>query len=287
MRAPVLPANWPFRDTSRHVACKPHLWHVQEMGSGPLVLLIHGAGGATQSFRHLIPLLMADYRVVAVDLPGQGFTVLGARQRCSLDLMAEDLASLIAQEGWHPKAIIGHSAGAAIALRLAELLPIKAVVGINAALGTFEGVAGWIFPVLARALALAPFVPSLFSKLAGTPAQVRQLIASTGSHLDPAGKALYLHLLRMPSHVGATLLMMAQWQLEGLLRRLPGLAVPSLLITAAKDSAVPPAVSQRAARTMPDARWVDIPGFGHLVHEEAADLVADAVLAFLNRTCAP
>lgn len=283
MRAPAIPADWPFREASRHVACKPHLWHVQETGSGPLLLLIHGAGGSTHSFRNLIPLLWDHYQIVAVDLPGQGFTVLGARQRCGLDPMADDLARLIRQEGWQPMAIIGHSAGAALALRLAELIPVKAVIGINGALGAFEGIAGWTFPILARTLSLAPFVPALFSKLAGSPAQVHQLIASTGSHLDAAGEALYLRLLQMPSHVGATLSMMAQWNLGGLLRGLSTQPVPSLLITATNDLAVPAKVSQRAARTMPDARWIDIPGLGHLVHEEAADLVARPIGDFLTR----
>ena len=119
MRAPVIPAFWPYRDASRHIVCKPHLWHVQDIGAGPLVLLLHGAGGATHSFRHLIPLLAQHYRIIALDLPGQGFSVLGARSRCGLDPVSDDIAALIRQEGWQPLAIIGHSAGGAIAQRLA------------------------------------------------------------------------------------------------------------------------------------------------------------------------
>ncbi|MEI6798960.1 MAG: alpha/beta fold hydrolase BchO [Pseudomonadota bacterium] len=282
MRAPILPADWPYRAASRHIACKPHLWHVQDVGTGPLVLLLHGAGGATHSFRHLMPLLAPHYRIVALDLPGQGFTVLGARGRCGLDPVAEDIAALIRQQGWQPFAIIGHSAGGAIAQRLAELLPLKAVVGINSALGPFEGVEGWLFPVMAKALALTPFVPRLFSKLAGTPAQVRQLIATTGSTLDAQGQALYLHLMQKPAHVSATLAMMSQWTLTPFLRRLKDQKVPSLLLTATNDRAVPPAVSARAAQVMPNATWHDITGYGHLVHEEAAELVAAPILAFLS-----
>ena len=282
MRAPPIPADWPYRAASRHIACKPHLWHVQEVGAGPVVLLLHGAGGATHSFRHLIPLLIPQYRIVALDLPGQGLSVLGARGRCGLDPVAEDIAALIHHQGWQPFAIIGHSAGAAIAQRLAEILPLNAVVGINSALGAFEGVEGWLFPVMAKALALTPFVPSLFNKLAGTPTQVRQLIATTGSTLDEEGLALYLHLMQKPAHVSATLAMMAQWNLTPFLRRLKDQKVPSLLLTASNDRAVPPTVSARAAQVMPNATWHDIAGYGHLVHEEAAELVAAPILAFLN-----
>lgn len=280
--APVIPADWPFRSASRHIGSTPHLWHVQDIGSGPLLLLIHGAGGATHSFRHLIPLLCTQYRVIALDLPGQGFTRLGGQSRCGVDAMAQDIAALAVQEGWHPFAIIGHSAGAAIALRLAEQMPTAAVIGINAALGGFEGVAGWLFPVMARLLARMPMVPQLFSKLAGTPRQVHQLLSSTGSQIEPAGEAQYLHLMRQSNHVAATLAMMAQWDLDGLLRRLPQQTRPCLLITATADRAVPPAVSQRAAARMAQARWINLPRFGHLVHEEAADQIATLIRDFLE-----
>jgi magnesium chelatase accessory protein len=276
-----LPANWPNRDTSRQIACKPHLWHVQETGSGPVLLLIHGAGGATHSFRGLIPLLAHNHRVIAIDIPGQGFSRAGPGTRSDLDSFARDILALIRQENWQPLVIIGHSAGGALALRLAEMMPLRAVIGINAALGRFEGVAGWLFPALANVLTRLPLVPQLFSKLAGTPAQVHQLLTSTGSRIGAEGEGQYLYLLRQPGHVSATLSMMAQWKLDDMLRRLPNQTVPCLLITAAADRAVPPAVSQRAAHKMPNARWIDLPGFGHLVHEEAAGEVAAHITDFL------
>lgn len=246
------------------------------------MLLIHGAGGATHSFRHLIPLLARRYRVIALDLPGQGFTSLGARSRCNLNAMAEDIAALCVQQDWLPFAIIGHSAGAAIALRLAEMRPPKAIIGINAALGRFEGAAGWVFPVLARALAVTPLVPQIFSKLAGTQRQVKRLLESTGSQVDAEGEAEYLHLLRQPGHVSATLAMMSQWNIDALMQRLPMQSCPCLLITGSADLAVPPQVSRRAAQQMPNGRWVDIPKFGHLVQEEAPDQVASLICDFLT-----
>jgi len=277
------PKDWPHRDASQQIACRPHLWHVQVMGQGPDLLLIHGAGGATHSFRHLMPLLAVHYRCIAVDLPGQGFTRLGARGRCGLDPTAEDLASLCAQQGWAPFAVVGHSAGAALALRLAEIMPVRAVAGINAAIGSFDGAAGWLFPMMAKLLALTPFVSQVFSRLSGTEARVRSLLASTGSQIEPAGVAQYLTLLRSSGHVDATLAMMSQWKLDGLLTRLPGFDTPCLLITAAQDHAVPPSVSHRAAALMPAATLIDLPDHGHLVHEEAAAEVATVILDYLAR----
>ena len=282
MRALTIPANWPLRNASRHIASRPHLWHVQDLGAGPVLLLLHGAGGATHSFRNLIPLLAQTHRVIAIDLPGQGFTVPGSRLRCGLEAMAHDVRSLCIQENWHPTALIGHSAGAALSLRVAQIMPVSSVIGINAALSNFDGVAGWVFPIMAKVLAMTPLVATVFSKYARTPGQVRQLIAATGSRIDHEGEAQYLHLLRMSSHVDATLSMMAQWNPGAFMDSLPTQTTPCLLITAAGDRAVPSTVSKKAATAMPQARWVELPLYGHLVHEEAADKVAALILGFLN-----
>ena len=282
----TLPANWPHRAASRHIASRPHLWHVQVMGDGPLLLLLHGAGGATHSWRHLMPILAASYKVVALDLPGQGFTRLGARGRCGVDAMAADIVALCDDQGWHPAAIIGHSAGAAVALRMAELRPPVVVIGINAALGSFDGTAGWLFPFMAKMLSITPMVPQIFSKLSGTPARVKTLLASTGSDIGADGEAQYLTLIRMAGHVDGTLTMMAQWQLDGLLSRLPAQQAACLLITSDGDKAVPPSVSINAVGKIPQAMHVAIPGFGHLVHEEAAMTVSDIILPYLGRVLA-
>lgn len=279
MRWPEDARNWPLTQYSRMVLHRPHRWHVQEAGEGPLMLLIHGAGGATQSFRGLFPILAKTNRVIAIDLPGQGFTQMGAQQRCSLDHMSEDLRALCASQGWVPDVIIGHSAGAAIALRMWELglRPQGGIVGINAALGNFKGVAGWLFPMMAKALAITPFSARLFASTT-TRASVRQLVQGTGSTLDDEGLELYYRLATDRAHVDATLSMMAQWSLVGLLGRLNEITCPVHLITAAGDKAVPPQVSADAVQRLPDARLTALPQWGHLVHEENPALIAQHIL---------
>ncbi|MBM1221726.1 alpha/beta fold hydrolase [Ponticoccus sp. SC2-23] len=283
MRFPEDATNWPLTEHSRIILCRPHRWHVQVAGQGPLLLLIHGAGGATQSFRGLFPILARHHRVVAIDLPGQGFTRIGGRQRLGLDTMAEDIGKLLAQEGWRPQAIIGHSAGAAIALRMAmEDPPPGGVIGINAALGKFRGVAGWLFPLMAKVLAFNPFSANMFTATA-TPASVGKLLKGTGSTLDPEGEALYLRLAQDRGHVDATLSMMAQWDLDDLLAALPTIDVPVLLITGGRDTAVPPETSVQAARDLPQATVLDLDGLGHLAHEEAPERIAAEIMSWLDR----
>ncbi len=280
-----LPPGWPHRDSIRRVASRPHDWCVIDTGpqDKPALLMLHGAGGSGHSFRALIPFVTAQYRVIAPDLPGQGFTRSGSRNRYGLDAMADDVTTLCATLGVRPFAAIGHSAGAAIALRMAQSLPLRAVIGINAALGSFEGAAGVMFPLMARALAAAPFVPQLVARLWGNPHSVARLLASTGSPLDATGQAQYLTLVRDAAHVDGTLGMMAQWRLDGLMASLPALQTPTLLIASSGDKAVPARVSAEAARHMPNARYAEIPAYGHLVHEEAAEAVANILLPWLDR----
>ena len=281
------PTDWPLRALSRQVHCRPHRWHVQETGTGDTVLLLHGAGGSTHSFRALIPLLAENFHVVALDLPGQGFTQLGARHRSSLDATADDIVRLCDQEGWHPTALVGHSAGGALALRLSQRLVSPRghppeVIGINAALDNFKGLAGVLFPVLAKLLAAVPFTAKLFAQSSAAPGRIEALIRSTGSDIDAEEMAYYRRLISDRDHADATLMMMAQWSLDDLLQGLEAIPAQTLLIAGDKDATVPPAVSDRAAARIPNARAVHLPDLGHLAHEEAPQEVADLILGFLQ-----
>ena len=76
--------DWPNREASRFVRAAGLLWHVQVMGQGPVLLLLHGTGAATHSWRAMLPLLARHFTVVAPDLPGHGFTDAPATARLSL-----------------------------------------------------------------------------------------------------------------------------------------------------------------------------------------------------------
>lgn len=276
-------ADWPHANCSRFVFCQPHRWHIQEMGEGPLILLIHGAGGATQSWRHLMPLLATDHRVVAVDLPGQGFTKSGAQRRLGLVAMAQDLRSLCTDQGWDPAFLIGHSAGAAIALEMARhISPAPPVIGINAALQNFRGPAGLLFPLIAKALAMTPWVARFFTASTARAGSVSRLIAGTGSRLTSDDIRWYRALISDEAHVDGTLGMMAQWELGPLLSTLPDHPSRTLLISSDGDKTVPPATSRTAAARMPNATFMSLQGLGHLAHEEDAETVLGAMQPILR-----
>ncbi len=268
-RARDLP-DWPLSDHAQSITVRPHDWHVVEMGQGKTILMLHGAGGSTHSWAGLLPMLVEDHHVVAVDLPGQGFTRAGTKRRLSLPNMAQDLLFLLQARDWKPDLIIGHSAGGALGLHLSSLLdhPVR-FVGINAALEPFEGIAGWLFPSMAKMLALNPFTAMALTVGGQTLPRVRSFIGTTGSQIPDDSLQCYTKLFSDYTHVDSTIQMMAQWDVDLLTARLFAQTTPTLLIAGAGDRAVPPAVSRRAAQAMPDAAYVELDGLGHLAHEEA------------------
>lgn len=272
-------ARWPHAEHSRFVDARPHRWHVQRMGDGPSLLLLHGAGAATHSWRRLMPILAATYDCIAVDLPGHGFTTAVAG-RAGLDPMAEDLSTLLDALGVEPAAMLGHSAGAALALRLSLDRGPRPVAAINGAWALFDGLAAWLFPVMAKALAANPLTVPLFTAL-GSPRRTRQLLERTGSRVDDETARLYHALLSDRAHVAGALSKMASWNLERLHRDAARHDAPVLLLAGDRDGTVPPEVSRDMAPRLPDARVEMLAGLGHLAHEEAPERVAARLAPFL------
>ncbi|HEY8565960.1 MAG TPA: alpha/beta fold hydrolase BchO [Beijerinckiaceae bacterium] len=274
--------DWPNREASRFVTAGGLRWHVQVMGQGPALLLLHGTGAATHSWRDLAPILAERFTVCAPDLPGHGFTDAAPPGRATLPGLAQAVAALCAKLDVAPALAVGHSAGAAILLRMAldGLVAPRGIVALNGALLPFRGVAGQIFSPLAKLLVWNPLVPRLFAWGAGSPASVGRLVSDTGSTLDPRGVEFYGRLLRHPSHVEGALRMMAHWNLDELQRDLPRLAAPLLLVVGSGDRAVPPSEADRLRAIMPAARVTVLRGLGHLAHEEKPAEVAERIVGF-------
>lgn len=271
--------DWPNREASRFVRAAGITWHVQIMGRGPVMLLVHGTGAATHSWRDLAPLLAERWTIVAPDLPGHGFSDRIDARRMSLPSLAQSVSGLLAVLDMTPTALVGHSAGAAVALRMTldGAVAPRAVVSLNGALAPWPGLAAVIFPTLAKLTLLNPFVVPFLTHRAADPQAVRRLIRGTGSDLDARGLDLYRRLLRTERHVEATLSMMANWDLRPLQRDLPRLAVPLTLVAAERDRAVPPGIAREVGALVPGSTVVSVPGLGHLAHEEAPQTLADLI----------
>jgi magnesium chelatase accessory protein len=274
--------GWPHADHSRFVAAGGLRWHVQIMGEGPVVLLLHGTGAATHSWRDLAPLLGRHYTIVAPDLPGHGFTSGLPRAGLSLPAMAAAVTSLLQVLDIEPALIVGHSAGAAIAVRMVlDGVAARGVIGLSPALQPFPGMAAKLFPTLARLLFLNPFAPHIFAGIARRTGETRRFLArTTGSQIDDAGADLYGRLFARPGHCAGATRMMADWDLEPLVAALPRLPVPLLLIHGAADAAIPTESVRRSAAAVAGARLEMLPGLGHLAHEESPEPVAASIDRF-------
>ncbi len=263
-------ADWPNREHSAFVEVGGLRWHVQRAGAGPAVLLIHGTGAATHTWRDLLLPLARHRAVIAVDLPGHGFTTPLPAGGMTLPGMSRALGRLLAQLSITPEAVVGHSAGAAIAARLCldAAVPPRRLISLNGVLLPPELMPLRAMSVVARLLSVTSLVPRLFAWQGADPAAVRRLVAGTGSALDARGYELYLRLTRNTAHVTSVLDMLAGWDLAPLERDLARLRVPLIAVASAGDRAVPPAEAERLAARVPGTRVVRVPRLGHLAHEE-------------------
>ena len=278
--------DWPNRAASRFVSAAGMRWHVQQQGSGPVLLLVHGTGAATHSWRDLLPLLARHYTVLAPDLPGHGFTDTPAAALLSLPGMASALGELLRTLGLRPELAVGHSAGAAILARMCldGTIAPRLLVSLNGAMLPLRGLPGHIFSPIARLVVAFPLTRWMFAWQAADRRVVERMLRGTGSQLDAAGLDYYLRLARCPAHPGAALMMMANWDLRPLERDLPALRPDLLLITGSNDRTIPPSNSLRLRALVPGAALISLAGLGHLAHEEQPARVAGLIA---ERAAAP
>ncbi len=263
-------ADWPNRPFSRFIRADGFRWHVQVAGQGPVLLLLHGTGAATHSWRDLLPLLAAHFTVIAPDLPGHGFTEQPPHEKMSLPGMARGIAALLAQLNLTPAYAAGHSAGAAILARLCldHAIAPKTIISLNGALLPFGDRLHLLVAPVARLIARNPLMPLLFSWHAADARVVDRLLAGTGSTLDVPGRKFYARLARHSGHTGAALVMMGNWQLADLFADLPKLTPQLILVVGDNDRTIPPADAARIQALLPNAKIIRLPALGHLAHEE-------------------
>ena len=275
-------SSWPNAELSRFVEARGIRWHVQEAGRRSelkCLVLIHVTGASTHSWAGLFPLLAERDHVYAMDLPGHGFTEPIPGSTFNLPKTGALGGGLLDWEGITPGLTIGHSAGAAIACRMAldNQLTSGAIVSLNGALLPFSGAAGRIMPALAKLIFVNPLVPRFFAWRAKDGFSVDRLMKSTGSKLTDEQLDYYRRLFSNPAHVDAALSMMANWDLHTLQEDMIQLYIRVILVVGTDDQMVPPDISERAQKIMPEADLRYLRGLGHLAHEEAPGAVAELI----------
>jgi magnesium chelatase accessory protein len=270
MRPTSIPADLPNSDASRIVRAAGIDFHVQVAGTGPVVLLLHGTASATHTWRHVLPMLAATATVIAPDLPGHGFTVAGD-DALTLPGMAHAVRALLDALALEPVVVAGHSAGAAVMLRMAldGMLPAaRALVGFGASIVPPHATYMTIAAPLVHPFVTSPLAARVATAIARLPGVPATMLAATGSTVDDVSRSWYERFLRSEPHVRAALAMMATFELPALLRDLPRLMIPLMLVHGAKDGYIPLAALRRAASRTPGTALTVVEGAGHLLHEE-------------------
>jgi magnesium chelatase accessory protein len=276
--------SWPHHRDSQFFNAGGYRWHVQDSGpkAAPVLLLLHGTGAASFSWRHLHPLLSERFRLIVPDLPCHGFTQPLGGTDLSLDGMTKALEAMLRHMDVRPTLIFGHSAGAVIGISLAlamagnraatQDLPC-AVLSINGALTPIRG--NRLLSPVAKLLFANPISAGAFSLLAKSTPLGSNLLSATGSRIDHDGERIYRLLMSSSGHVRGAMGMMASWNLDDLPDRLRRLQVPLALLAARDDPMVSAKSSETAAAMAKRASLKLEPTGGHLLHECDAQCVAD------------
>ena len=274
-----IPDWWPNKSASRFLSVRDYKWHFQLIGAGkPTVLLIHGTGASTHSWAPIIQYLSDHCQILVLDLPGHGFSGIPPFGRSTLDAITDGVTQLLTDLNLTPSHIVGHSAGAAIAVQLAARTMISTpVTCINAAFGNFSGMAGIMFPYIAKLAAIAPFSSSFIAQMAQDTNRVGNLMDSTGSKLSADQLRGYQFLFQRKQHVQGTLQLMADWNLDSFLSKLTLVQNQIQFATGKNDLTVPPSVSQDWAQRIKTAKIIEYEGYGHLIHEEAPEIIAPLI----------
>jgi pimeloyl-ACP methyl ester carboxylesterase len=268
---------------------------IQEDGpvDGPPVVLLHGFGGSTYSWRLTLPALAAaGFRGVALDLRGFGL----AEKRFDADYrhpaQARFVATVMDALGIEHAVLVGHSMGASVAAHLAVSAPgrVRGIVLVDAAIG--RGLSG---PPLGGGIAsLLLAIPSLrrlgrvLLRSLATQDRVARVLRS--AYLDPATsvtpdvEAAYLVPQRLPDWDLALLGIIRDAGGDRIDRELSSIAGPVLVVWGDRDPWIDRTVGERLHAALPTSGWVVIANSGHLPFEEQPHAFMAALLSFLETT---
>ncbi len=232
-------------------------------GKGLPLVFVHGFPLHRGAWQKQIDALRSSYRVIAPDLCGLGESEAGSGP-ATMTQFAEDIHGLLQQIHPGPVVLIGHSMGGYVALAFARQFPSQlrglVLVGTKAGNDTPEGAAG--------RRATAEKVKTEGSKVV-VDAMAPKMLAASNLDGKMAEQVRAIMAPSKPQGVIAALLGMAERPDSTAM--LAGIATPTLVITGADDTIIPPAESEKLAKAIRGAQLTMIPHAGHLVAFEQAD----------------
>ncbi|RSN66662.1 alpha/beta hydrolase [Actinomadura sp. WAC 06369] len=242
-------------------------------GDLPPVLCLHGIGTGAAAFAPLAGLLADRLRLIAWDAPGYGNSA-DPESAPGMDGYADAAADVLDELGLGRASVIGTSWGGVIATRLALRHPDRlsglVLADSTRGSGTAPGKAA---AMRARGGELAERGPAEFAR-----ARARRLLSpdAPAAEVERVAEAMAA-TIRMPGYGYAAESMAATDHGDVL----GAVTAPTLVVVGEHDAVCPPAESRLIAESVPGARYIEIPGAGHLSNQERPESFAGAVRDFL------
>lgn len=259
--------------------------HAHVEGSGPDLVLIHGASGNTRDFTFdLVARLAGDYRVIVFDRPGLGWSdPLPGSAAESPIAQADALRAAAAALGVRRPVILGHSYGGAVALAWALRAPSEpaALVVLAGATHPWPGELGPWYRVASSPVGQRAVIPLLtaLAPMSQADTVIGQIFAPQdppegyGEHIG-AGLTLRRDTLRINTRQVNRL----KPYLERMAPLYAQLTLPVEVVHGSEDRVVWLDIHGRAlADEMPNARLTVLEGVGHMPHHAAPEAVVQAI----------
>lgn len=266
--------------------------HAVVMGSGPDLVLIHGAGGNTRDMTFsLLERLTDDYRVIVFDRPGLGYTDrTDDRYDSAFSAAAETpaeqadlLQAAAAALGAERPLVLGHSFGGAVALAWALDHPdaIAGLIDVSGASMPWPGGLSWFYEVNGSTIGGA-ILPPLITAFAPEERIIESLDGIFAPNPPPEGYLLYvgadLTIRRDNLRANTRQVNTLRPHVVEMAARYASLTLPVEIVHGDADVTVPLAIhSEPLSRLIPGAVLTVLPGIGHMPHHADPDAVVAAI----------
>ncbi len=253
--------------------------HAVEAGIGPPVVLLHGIGGSTYTWRKVLPELARDHRVIALDLKGFGRSEKPLDEAYSPADQAALVIAYLEARGLSRVTLAGHSLGGTVALLAALELQQRDPARV-ARLVLIDSPA-YPQPVsMGLQLLRTPWLSSLLLALVPPewPARMALGRQRAAAAVTDADIAAYAEPYRDPAAhhaLIATARRVEPSDWTAITSRYQSITQPVLLVWCLGDSLVPAATGLRLSRKLPNNRLATIDGCAHSPPDERpAELIA-------------
>lgn len=273
-----------FPPTGQIIEVEGRRIHAHVQGSGPDLVLIHGASGNTRDFTFaLADRLAQDYRVIAFDRPGLGWSDSLGAEGISPMMQAALLQKAADQLGLRRPIVMGHSYGGAVAMAwgLTDTPDVAALVVVSGATMPWPGGLGAYYAITGSRIGAATVIPAItaFARPAQTEGVVAAIFAPDS---PPPGYADYvgigLTMRRATLRDNARQVTNLRPHVVRMAEAYPRLTVPVEILHGTADTVVPADIhALPLSELLPDGNLVLIDGAGHMPHHTHPDAVISAI----------